>query len=114
MAPKPKLRPGDLPPGATPINTPAFASVQKTACNDCGHGECDGNCANCPECKSKESHIVGRVASFTATEVTAMSISEAKAELEGLYGPHGYKVKQIREARNEAGERVLHALLSVR
>ncbi len=87
---KPPLRPGMTPPGVTPTNTPAFASTQKSQ------------------------SIVGRVASFTATEATDMSFKQAKAELEALYGPQGYKVKQLREGSNDEGQRVIHALLSVR
>lgn len=80
---KPKLRPGETPPGVTPINTPAFSST--------------GN------------DLVGRVASFTASSEDYSSIKEAKASLEAEYGPHGYKVKQIKRDGSK-----LHALLSVR
>lgn len=81
-AAKPKLRPGETPPGVTPINTPAFSSA---------------------------SDLVGRVASFTASSDEFTSVKEAKASLEAEYGPHGYKVKQIKRDGTK-----LHALLSVR
>lgn len=51
-----------------------------------------------------------RVASFTATsDDTFNSIKQAKASLESEFGPHGYKVKQLRRSEGK-----IHALLSVR
>lgn len=87
--PPSKLRPGETPPGVTPINTPAFASN--------GNGE-----------------VLGRVASFTACEVTDMPIAQAKQKLESKYGEYGYEVKQIKAAKTKDGHRELRALLSVR
>lgn len=89
---KPPLRPGMTPPGVTPISTPAFASVQERT--------------------AAQAAIVGRVASFTATETTDMPFKQAREELLSLYAPHGYDVKQLREDRNEQGQRVVHALLA--
>lgn len=67
---KTKLKPGDTPPGVTPIGSPAFSSIQ-------------------------------RMASFDAFDDTpGKSIKEAKAELEELYGPHGFKVRQIKRVEN--------------
>lgn len=72
-----KLKPGDTPPGVTPIGAPAFAS----------------------------SNQLSRMASFDAFDDTpGKSIKEAKAELEALYGPHGFKVRQIK--RVEGGRRL--------
>lgn len=66
-----KLKPGDTPPGVTPIGAPAFAST------------------------------LARVGSFDAFDDTpGKSIKEAKAELEALYGPHGFKVRQIKRVEN--------------
>jgi len=51
-----------------------------------------------------------KVASFTATsDDTFDSIKQAKASLESEFGPHGYKVKQLRRSEGK-----VHALLSVR
>jgi hypothetical protein len=81
---KPKLRPGETPPGVTPINTPAFSSVDD---------------------------LKGRVASFSAKSEPNefSSVKEAKASLEATFGEAGYKVKQIK--RNGTS---FEALLSVR
>lgn len=86
-AKKPKIGPHDTPPGVTPINTPAFASAQEPP-----------------------HPLVGKVASFVATEDAGdMTIKQANQELSDLFGPWGYKVKQI---QRDDGK--LKALLSVR
>ena len=75
---KTKLKPGDTPPGVTPIGAPAFASV---------------------------SNDLSRMASFDAFDDTpGKSIKQAKDELEAIYGPHGFKVRQIK--RVEGGTRL--------
>lgn len=86
-APKPdrpnqKLKPGDVPPGGTPLGAPAFSSIQEMA-----------------------KHIP----SFSASTTEAISIADAKAELESIYAP--YKVKQAKRSKNDGR---LHALLTVR
>jgi hypothetical protein len=70
----------DVPPGASPIS--GFASVQEMA---------------------------KQIPSFTASSDAGLTIKEAKADLEDVYGP-AYKVKQIKDA----GGGKLSALLSVR
>lgn len=71
-----KLKPGETPPGGTPVGAPAFASTDLT-----------------------------RLASFDAFDDTPQkSIREAKAELDALYGPHGFRVRQIK--RVEGGARI--------
>ncbi len=71
---KTKLKPGDTPPGVTPIGSPAFASVQ-------------------PQ--------LARMQSFDAFDDTpGKSIKEAKAELEAMYGPMGFQVRQIKRVEN--------------
>lgn len=73
-----KLKPGDTPPGVTPIGSPAFASTQDD---------------------------LARVASFDAFDDTpGKSIKAAKAELEEMYGPLGFQVRQIK--RVEDGQRL--------
>lgn len=73
-----KMKPGDTPPGVTPIGAPAFASVKTQ---------------------------LSRMASFDAFDDTpGKTVKQAKAELEALYGPHGFKVRQIR--RVEGGKRL--------
>jgi hypothetical protein len=71
-----KMKPGETPPGVTPIGAPAFASAS-----------------------------ISRMASFDAFDDTpGKTIKEAKAELEALYGPHGFTVRQIK--RVEGGKRL--------
>lgn len=75
-----KMKPGDTPPGVTPIGAPAFASTQ-----------------------------LSRMASFDAYDDTpGKSVKQAKAELERLYGPHGFQVRQIK--RVEGGKRLIAKL----
>lgn len=75
---KTKLKPGDVPPGQLPIGAPAFSSTAP----------------------------LHRMASFDAFDDDAKqkTIKQAKAELEELYGPHGFKVRQIK--RVEGGTRI--------
>jgi hypothetical protein len=76
---KTKLKPGDTPPGVTPIGAPAFSSVDTAQ--------------------------LQRMASFDAFDDTPnKSIKQAKDELEAIYGPHGFKVRQIK--RVEGGTRL--------
>lgn len=70
-----KMHPGDTPPGVTPIGAPAFSSVHTAQ--------------------------LQRVASFDAFDDTPnKSVKVAKEELEALYGPHGFKVRQIKRVEN--------------
>lgn len=96
--------PGGPPPGAMPPGPGPHG----------GHGAPPHPPGMTPAFASTQQQIVGRVASFTASETTDMPLHQAKAELEQIYGPHGYKVKQLREARDNSGRRVVDALLSVR
>lgn len=76
---KTKLKPGDVGPGQLPIGAPAFSSTQEAPLH--------------------------RMASFDAFDDDAQkSIKQAKAELEEMYGPHGFKVRQIK--RVEGGTRI--------
>lgn len=76
-----KLKPGETLPHQTPVGSPAFASTN-----------------------------AGRVASMTVSSSAKFSsLKEAKDSLERVYGPHGYKVKQIRQDGDK-----IRALLSVR
>lgn len=71
-----KLKPGETPPGGTPVGAPAFASTD-----------------------------LSRLASFDAFDDTPnKSIKEAHAELTAAYGPHGFTVRQIK--RVEGGTRL--------
>lgn len=71
-----KLKPGETPPGGTPVGAPAFASTD-----------------------------LSRLASFDAFDDTpGKTIKEAHHELTELYGPHGFTVRQIK--RVEGGQRL--------
>jgi hypothetical protein len=75
-----KLKPGELPnkPGVVPIGAPAFASTN-------GSGDLD----------------LGRVGSFDAFDDTpGKTVKQAHAELDALYGPHGFRVRQIKRVEN--------------
>jgi hypothetical protein len=70
-----KLKPGEAPPGATPIGSPAFAHV--------------------------EAAQLARMQSFDAFDDTPnKTIKQARAELEKLYSPHGFRVRQIKRVEN--------------
>lgn len=72
---KTKLKPGEAAPGVTPIGAPAFSSVQASQ--------------------------LQRMASFDAFDDTPQkSIKQAKDELEAIYGPYGFKVRQIKRVEN--------------
>jgi hypothetical protein len=85
------LKPGEAQPGSTPIGAPAFASV-------------------------REDHpwreVIGKVRSFTAVEEIDedTTMADVAAELRELADGTGYRVDQLREAREE-GRRVAKALL---
>lgn len=67
-----KLKPGETPPGGTPVGAPAFASTD-----------------------------LSRLASFDAFDDTpGKSIKQAHAELTAAYGPHGFVVRQIKRVEN--------------
>lgn len=71
-----KLKPGETPPGGTPVGAPAFASTD-----------------------------LSRMASFDAFDDTpGKSIKQAHAELTEIYGPQGFTVRQIK--RVEGGRRL--------
>lgn len=57
---------------------------------------------------------VGKVASFQVEEPTNLTLAAAKAEIEDIYGSHGYRVKKIAEASDSNGNRTVRALVSVR
>lgn len=95
------LKPGDAPnsPGVTPVGAPAFAS---TAVPD----------------DHPWKNTIGRVATFSVAnpipddEPSEGLTKRAKAELSELAEPFGYHARQIREGRDEDGNRVVRALIS--
>lgn len=127
-----KLRPGEVLPTQTPIGTPAFSSSNRIATGQCPHcGGPVGPDGTCPTCSGANAMGPGggvsspmppngaysstrKVASFVAIQTTNLSIKQANTELTALYGPRGYKVKQIVEGKDGSGQRELRALLSIR
>lgn len=85
------LKPGEAPPGATPIGSPAFSSVGDD------HPWRDA---------------IGVKRSFpVAAQIGEDSLAEVKAELDALAEGTGYEVKQLREDTVD-GARVARALIS--
>lgn len=84
--PKPPLRPGMAPGGATPVGAPSFASVPHP--------------------------VVGKVRTFNVGQVTDASLEDCKRQIEATYAPFGYSVKQIVEETDESGARKVRAKIS--
>lgn len=85
------LKPGEAPPGATPVGAPSFSSVHPW------------------------SSVIGKVASFELEERIPEDhkLSAVDHELQQLAHGTIYKVKQLQESRNEQGHRIARALISV-
>jgi hypothetical protein len=86
------LKPGEAPPGTTPIGAPSFASVN-------------------PDHPWAE--VVGVKKSFTIeNEIGDQKLSEVREELQGLTeGTDGYKIKQLVESTVD-GKRIARALVA--
>lgn len=89
------LKPGEAPPGTTPIGAPSFSSVKVA-----------------DDHPWKEAINVKR--SFPVEEVIGNdeSLASVKAELDALAEGTGYKVKQLVEGRTSDGKRTAKALIS--
>jgi hypothetical protein len=89
------LKPGEAPPGSTPIGSPAFASTKIAE---------DHPWAN----------AIGVKRSFPVEEVIDedQSLADVKAELDAIAAGTGYEVKQLVEGRNKAGQRTAKALIA--
>ncbi len=89
------LKPGEAPPGTTPVGAPAFASV-----------------------KIADDHpwrdAIGVKHSFPVEEVIGEdeSLANVKSELDKLAEGTGYGVKQLVEGRTASGQRTAKALIS--
>lgn len=89
------LKPGEAPPGSTPIGSPAFAAT-----------------------KIADDHpwaaAIGVKRSFPVEEVIGddTPLSEIKAELDSIADGTGYEVKQLVEGKNKAGQRTAKALIA--
>lgn len=87
------LKPGEAPPGGTPIGAPAFSSV------DPNH---------------PWAHIVGKVASFDLDEAIGNTpMSQVYAETEHLAKTSGFKVKQLYDYTTDDGERRARGQVSI-
>lgn len=85
------LKPGETPPGGTPVGAPAFASVR----------------ADHPW-----GHLAGKVASFKVADVIGDApMADVVREVTELAKEIGYKAK-VREGRNDRGERIAEAVIT--
>ena len=85
------MKPGESPPGSTPIGSPAFASVADD------HPWKD---------------VIGQKKTFVVEdEIGDTPISEVYKEITALAAGTGYKVERLREGTNQAGQRIASALL---
>lgn len=87
-------KPGETPPGGTPVGAPAFASVRSD---------------------HPWAHIAGKVASFDVTsEIGDTPLNEINSELQALASElPGYKVARLREDRDNHGQRVAVAKITL-
>ncbi len=87
------MKPGETPPGGTPLGAPAFASVA----------------ADHPW-----AHIIGKVASFHIEEpIGSTPLREVEATLQNVASGTGFKVKDFGEGIDDEGHRVAKAFLTV-
>ena len=85
------LKPGEAPPGTTPIGSPSFASVQDHPWAD----------------------VLGKKRSFTVQEeIGTQDISTVAHELSALCAGTGYEVKQLREGTADGNKRVARAIIA--
>lgn len=85
------MKPGEVPPGGTPIGAPAFASVRSD---------------------HPWAHIAGKVASWEVSEpIGNTPLHVVAQELDGLSREIGYRYK-LREDRDQHGNRVAVALIT--
>lgn len=87
------LKPGEAPPGSTPVGAPAFASVYPT---------------------HPWASVVGVKQAFTIEEpIGEASLAEVHEELQSLAAvTEGYKVAQLQAGLNSSGIRVARAIIS--
>lgn len=89
------LKPGETPPGGTPVGAPAFASTK--VADD-----------------HPWSEAIGVKRSFPVEEVIGeAALSDIHKELSDLAEGTGYRVRQLVEGKNTQGQRVARALISV-
>lgn len=90
------LKPGEAPPGTTPIGSPAFANVRD-------------------DHPWKQLLASGEVKDFKLAEVIDEDekMSDIITELRGLATEAGVKLEQVTEGRNDSGQRIAKALVVV-
>jgi hypothetical protein len=83
------LKPGEAPPGTTPVGSPSFASTHPWA------------------------DVLGKKRSFTVQEeIGSQDISTVAHELSALCSGTGYEVKQLREGTADGNKRVARAIIA--
>lgn len=85
------LRPGEAPPGTTPVGAPSFASLTPA-----------------------ETKLATEAASFVVSETTDASLADCKQQIEAKYNPAGFVVKRLVEAKDDEGKRLVRAKISRR
>lgn len=86
------LKPGEAPPGTTPVGAPSFSHVRD---------------------EHPWKKMAGVAATFhVASPIGDTPLGEVHQELSELAHEMGYEVKQLREGQNEDGERIAKALIS--
>jgi crotonobetainyl-CoA:carnitine CoA-transferase CaiB-like acyl-CoA transferase len=87
------MHPGDVPPGGTPLGSPAFSSVRED---------------------NPFAHLAGVAGSFKVNEKLGdWTMDQAQAELRSLAAEAGFSVKRVSEVRDpDTGERRIVASLS--
>lgn len=89
------LKPGEVPPGGTPIGAPAFSHVRED---------------------HPWKHVAGKLASIVvANPIGDAPIADVHDELSSLANElgGGYKVTGLQESYDESGQRIAHAVISM-
>jgi hypothetical protein len=85
-------KPGETPPGGTPVGAPAFASVRQD---------------------HPWAHLAGKVASFeVADKIGDAPLGQIKNELSSLASEINYRVARLREDKDDDGNRVAAAVIT--
>lgn len=84
------LKPGEAPPGSTPVGAPAFASVKD----------------------HPFSEFLGKVQSFEVSDITDKPLGQCIGEIKALVEPYNYYVHQAKATIDQDGNRRVAALVA--
>lgn len=85
------LKPGEAPPGSTPVGAPAFASTQK---------------------ENPFPEYIGRAQTFEVSDLTDAPLGTCIRELRSMVEPWGYYIHQCKASNTEEGNRRVAALIA--